>query len=414
MTLYVGIDWGKASSTYAFGTDWDRLKTAAYPNNAAGLASICERLVALSVGAPVVVTIEGGAPAVTHWLVAAGFTVHVVDGKQARRFVESLTSSGSKNDKLDAVYAWQMAQSPMHLDEPTGIRAGADRTLMLTVRVREQVSKRITRCINQLRAFLSELVPDLEGQFANLNSKYVRDLIRKVPTPWHAARLTADDWEQFLAGHLVPKQKRSRLWQAIVGDAQRPGFAEADALAIAETIAILVDELDHLLETDRRLDRTMESLLDTSEEATVIKTVDGIGLRISSRLASTVFSTEQRARADRSADPRDYGTRLARCAPVQDKTGTTKNGVKRRRAGNGMASAAVTSAAAQASQRLPWARAMLRHRRSRGDGYHTALRKIGRSLLRILRAMVRDGTPYDDARYVAQLKAKGVTWAQAL
>ena len=68
-------------------------------------------------------------------------------------------------------------------------------------------------------------------------------------------------------------------------------------------------------------------------------------------------------------------------------------------------------AAAQVSLRLPWAKAMLRHRRSKGDGYYTALRKIGRSLLRIFGAMLRTGTAYDDARYVAQLKAKGVTWA---
>jgi transposase len=414
MTVYVGVDWGKASSTYAFGTDRDSLKTRTVPNNAAGLSGICERLQKLASDSPVVVAIEAGAPAVTAWLVGAGFAVHVVDGKQARRFVESMASGRSKNDTMDAGYAWWMAQSPMHLDEPVALVSGADRALGLAVRARDQVSKRITRCINQLRALLSELVPDLECQCAKLSSQYVRCLIRLVPTPWHAARITDDDWSRYLAGNCVPKCKRGPLREAIAGDARRPGFAEFESAAVADTVNLLVDELDHLYATDRKFDRAIGALVDASEEATVLKTMGGVGIRVSSRLASTVFSNEHRARADRSADPRDYPTRLARCAPVQNQTGTSVNTVHRRRAGNSVAASATMHAAAQASLHLPWAKAMLQYRRSRGDGYYTALRKLGRSLLRIFGAMLRTGTPYDDARYVAQLKAKGVTWAQTL
>ena len=78
--------------------------------------------------------IEAGARAVTSWLVAAGLTVHVVDGKQARRFVESISSSGAKTDKLDAKYAWLMAQSPMHLNEPVSRVDGHDRAMAVAIR----------------------------------------------------------------------------------------------------------------------------------------------------------------------------------------------------------------------------------------------------------------------------------------
>lgn len=414
MTLYVGIDWGKASSVYAFGTVGNTPETKKVANTAAGLTGMCERLVELADGEPVVVAIEGGAPAVTTWLVAAGFAVHVVDGKQARRFVQSLTSAGSKNDKLDAFFGWHLAQSPLHLNESVEILSGADRALLLAVRGRDQLGKRVTRCINQLRAFLTELVPDIEQRLAKLTSQYARDLIRWVPTPWHAAQMTQAQWTQFLASHRVPHKKRAALWEAIAGDAQRTGFEESDARSVGETISILVDELERLLETDSRFDRTLRSLVDDSETATVIQTVEGIGTRLAANLTAAAFSDEQRARAERSVDPRDYATRLARCAPVQNQTGVSTNAVKRRRAGSDRAAAATIASAAQASMRIPWAKAMLRHRRSKGDGYYTALRKIGRSLLRIVRAMLRDGQPYDDALYVARLQAKGVSWAQTL
>lgn len=108
--------------------------------------------------------IEAGARAVTSWLVAAGLTVHVVDGKQARRFVESISSSGAKTDKLDAKYAWLMAQSPMHLNEPVSRVDGHDRAMAVAIRARDQLSKQMTRSINQLRALLTELVPDIEAR----------------------------------------------------------------------------------------------------------------------------------------------------------------------------------------------------------------------------------------------------------
>ena len=141
----MGVDWGKVSSVYAFGEGEKPPKTRAVSNRVGGLTSICEELMGLSGGTPVVVAIEAGAPAVTTWLVDAGFTVHVVDGKQARRFVESMASGGSKNDATDARYAWHMAQSPMHLGPPETLVPDADRALEIAVRARDQLSKRLTR-----------------------------------------------------------------------------------------------------------------------------------------------------------------------------------------------------------------------------------------------------------------------------
>ena len=411
MRVYVGIDWGKKSSTYAYGRQGDKLKSVVLTNRVVGLTEISEKLLSLADGEPVVAVIESGAPAVTNWLIVAGITVHVVDGKRARRFVESLSSSGSKSDKLDAEFAWQMAQSPMHLDEPVSVLDGGLRALTIAVRARDQVGKSITRASNQLRAVLTELVPDLEGQLANLSRQYVWDLIRLVPSPWHAARLTDDEWATYLAEHRVPTKKKATLREAIEGDARRRGFDEPAAHAIAQTVRLMVDQLEQLCETDKGLEKTLKGIVNASPNASLIQTMGGVGLKLTSRLASTVFSPVHLERAEKSHDQRDYAARVARCVPVQNQTGTTNNQTKRRRSGNAAAAAAITHAAALASLNLPWATAMLAYRLSKGDGYYTALRKIGRSLLRILSAMIKAQRPYDNAHYVAQLKRKGVTWA---
>jgi len=68
----------------------------------------------------------------------------------------------------------------------------------------------------------------------------------------------------------------------------------------------------------------------------------------------------------------------------------------------------------QAVRHLPWAQAMYAAGRKRGLSAGTAFRRVSRSLLRILTAMLRDGQVYDEARYVRALLAKGVHWAQEL
>ncbi len=79
-----------------------------------------------------------------------------------------------------------------------------------------------------------------------------------------------------------------------------------------------------------------------------------------------------------------------------------------------MASKAAFALGAQAVRRLVWARAMYHDGRSRGQKHGTAIRRVARSLLRILCAMLRNGTSYDEAHYVRVLQAKGVEWAMSL
>jgi len=67
-----------------------------------------------------------------------------------------------------------------------------------------------------------------------------------------------------------------------------------------------------------------------------------------------------------------------------------------------------------ASQQLGWAKARYAHDMANGKNAARSYRNIARSLLRILTAMLRTGEPYDDARYVAALKANGVEWAMDL
>ncbi|MEN0063785.1 MAG: hypothetical protein AAGA48_16660 [Myxococcota bacterium] len=103
-------------------------------------------------------------------------------------------------------------------------------------------------------------------------------------------------------------------------------------------------------------------------------------------------------------------------SPVFVGSGTNRNGAAKgharmRRSAHARARRTTYLLGHLAAQNLRWASAMYADGRRRGQSAATAYRRIARSLLRILNALVRDQQPHDDDRYVTALKAKGVPWA---
>jgi hypothetical protein len=61
-----------------------------------------------------------------------------------------------------------------------------------------------------------------------------------------------------------------------------------------------------------------------------------------------------------------------------------------------------------------WARASYQHQRQHGHGHHAAVRALAFKWIRIAFRCWQDGVPYDDARYVANLRRRGSPLAAAL
>ena len=61
-----------------------------------------------------------------------------------------------------------------------------------------------------------------------------------------------------------------------------------------------------------------------------------------------------------------------------------------------------------------WAQAQYAHCKSRGKSTFSSRRRVARSFMRVLHALLRDGEAFDQTRYISALKAKGVEWAMAL
>ncbi len=176
MVTWIGADWDSEKCVVAYGGGqvFKRTKVKRHPRD---VGRFVGRLGECVVG------VESGDKL---WR-QAGATVHVFDGKKARRFSESLCSSGARDDRRSAEDIYQMVQSHAHrrdsIDECEGILAAFQRLLGM----QEDARKDVARHMNQLTSLLRQVHPALACDLPDLDKKWVIRVLRAAPTPaaWH-------------------------------------------------------------------------------------------------------------------------------------------------------------------------------------------------------------------------------------
>jgi len=398
MEIYIGLDWSK-SLVCAFVAMGGKTRRLRLPRTVEGI----ERLLQVA-GAdptqPLRAVIEQGDRQFAELLHARGVLVHVVDPKKAKRFAESLCSSRAKDDWRDARMLCELAASERHRGpqyEPTSPHM---ETLELLSRAYEGTVVKRTRVINQLRAHLRQTSPALEASLKDFTSKYAMALISLAPSWQHGARVSEGRWEEFCNKHRLRGAKREGLRLAMA-KAWRPA-ARSVLAPVALVIRALVEELRLLHRKALQLQRALEQHMANDPTAMVLRSVDGLGLHISTALVE--------AGIGKLDGPRDAVAVATSAAPVTIQSGNSR-WVVRRTSTSKTAAKAAFALGAQAIRRLVWAKAMYRAARERGQTHGTAVRRVARSLLRVLRALIRNGQRYDEALYIRRLQARGVPWA---
>jgi hypothetical protein len=355
-------------------------------------------------------TIEAGAPIWIRLFHQAGAVVHVVDPKRARRFVESQGSAGGKDDRRDAASMADLCRSERHRPSPWRPDSAELQQLDALAGLHEQVSRDLGRTKQRLREELRRQMPLVEKALPkDLCSAWVSKFLKEAPTPWHAKRLSRATVDELMKA--AAPATRERMWEALQ-NTEAPWLLETVAPTVAyvvhsdlEQIALFSRQLE---EIERRLDAVTESMA-TRELA---ESMGGVALLMAATLIQFAFR-------DGVPKDRDQASIRMGASPVfvgsaKDRKGRTKGHAKMRRAADSRARRATYLLGRLAMQRLRWAGEMYKDARKRGQSAATAFRRIARCVLRIQTAMVRTGQPYDEERYVATLKAKGVPWAVAL
>lgn len=355
-------------------------------------------------GAPITLETSSG-PAVDQ-LLQRGWTLYPVAPTAAARYRERKVPSGTKTDRHDT---WALADA-LRTDGHAWrvLRPQDEATAILRALCRDEIAliEQRTALVNQLQAALREYYPVALELFSDWTAPHAWALVLQFPTPGQLQAAGKRRWEKFLHTH--------QLWRPQTVEHRLQLFATAQALPASPALTtakrlLAVSLVKVLFTLQAQLDeyrRQITEAFTRHPDHDVFGSLPGAKDKLGPRLLGEIGSVRAEY-PDADALMCQVGV-----SPVSYQSGQV-NKCRLRRACNKVLRATVHLWANGSRQTCGWAQAYYQHKREEGHSHASALRCLGKRWLKILWRLWQEGQPYDEARYLRQLKQRGsVTWKQ--
>ncbi len=383
MRISVGIDIAKeihwVTAIDADGVVRIDRKLLNTPTDIASLADQLADLGGVRIGLDVIGGIAGLAEAI---LAEAGFTLVHVPGLAVNRARQGTVGGENKSDPRDArTIADQVrTRSDLRVIEPT---SELDLEIRLLVRRRRDLVDAQTQRLSRIHDLLVGIFPGLEACL-DLRTKGPLHLLTRYVTP---GELRAAGQKRLL-----------RHLRAAGGVPNVDALAErALAAAVEQTIAVpaermtarLIRELavEALANRTRliELDRELEALLERHPDATLIRSLPGMGVVLTAELIAEAGNLSRFRSADALAS-------AAGMAPVLRQSGKTR--FLRRPAGGNKSLKRIFYQSAFCSLSHDDSRTFYDRKRRQGKRHHQAVIALARRRVNVLWAVVQSRTPF--------------------
>lgn len=407
MKVWIGADWDEAKCVVCVGGD-KKSRKRHVSRTPTAVRDFVEQFGQVEV----VVGIEDGDPVWSRLWQRAGAHVWVFDPKKAKRHQESRSSSGASDDRRSAEALCEMVQDPFHRGRASAVPSAEQQTLQHLVRGHETLSGEVIRLANRLRSLVRSIHPALAPHLGNLKRKFILDLLEAAPTPQAWMQLGSAEQAK-LTGRFGRSDGGTSTKPAQVASAAAEDWldmSDAQSQAAALRLRAVARQLRATMREERAAAAALEEASEQHEGIELLTSVKGIGPKLGAGIALAAIGLDD-------ASARDELARRTAVAPVTSRSGTSgdeRPRVTRRYAATSLMKNIGYLVGVQAMRRMQWARAQYKHYVSRGNRASTAFRKVGRSVMRILQAILANGTPFDEEAYVAKLKRNGVEWAAEL
>jgi transposase len=294
----------------------------------AGLAELCDWLVATSGAQPaaVAVAIEVSHGPVVETLLERGFLVHAINPKQLDRFRDRFTVAGAKDDRRDALVLADSLRTDPHCFRPLTIDDPLVIELRACSRLAEELQQERTRLANRLRDQLWRYYPQALELTDDPAADWFLAFWKLAPTPDKARRLRDSSLARFLRSHGVRRLTAAAALHILRQPplVVAPGTTAAASAHIRSLVARLRLVNRQLRETHAGLDALCAKLVHAEEpspgqpteprDATILRSLPGIGRIVLATLL---------AEAPEPLKQRDYHAlrALSGVAPVTRRSG---------------------------------------------------------------------------------------------
>jgi transposase len=399
--FYVGIDWAtEAHQACVLDSSRRIVAERSFAHAGDAVAAFAQWLSELARDDPgqIAIAIEIPRGAVVETLVERGFHVYAINPKQLDRFRDRHSVAGAKDDRRDAF----VLGDSLRTDRPCFRQVRLEDPLVIQLRelsrMDEDLGHERNRLVNRLREQLHRFYAQALKLCPSADEPWLWALLELASSPSVARRLRVQRVERLLREHRIRRLSAHEVVVALRAPALHvaPGVVEA----ATEHIALLLPRLRLVHAQRQGCGARLEALLDELQAAAdddhqqrehrdveILRSLPGVGRVV----AATVLAEASGALAER-----DYHALRAHAgiAPITKQSGKHRV-VQMRYACNGRLRNALYHWARVAAICDPPSQAYYAALRQRGHSYARALRGLGDRLLRVLIAMLSNGTLYD-------------------
>jgi len=407
---YIGFDWGDKSHAYACQEHHGpKLKAQTLEHSAESLHQWLDQLEARYAGRPVALAIEGTrGPVFSALHQRAWLEIYSVHPATSSRFRSAFTPSGAKDDQPDADLLLDLLQC--HRDKLSRLQPEdlLTRKIDALCRARRDLVDRRTQHLNQLTQALKSYYPQaLELVGDNLHAPMARAFLRRWPDLLALKRARPATIRKFYYEHNVRSEKLVGQRLELIAQARCLHQDEVITQLGCRTVSMLLELVavhqQHIADYDRDIAAAMKE----HPDAHLFTNLPGAGPALAPRLLAAFGSDRSRY-----ADPASL-QKYAGVAPVKEKSGD-QQWIHWRWMAPKFLRQSFVEWAGQTVVYCPWAKAYYQQQERRGKPRQTILRALAFKWIRILWRCWQDRTPYDDARYMAQLERRKSPLAQRL
>jgi len=392
--LFAGIDWSDQALDFHLRTaDGKVLAEGEVRPNLDGLAKLYGRLDVHAPPDQIGIAVETAHGAWIQPLLDHGYRIYPVNPKSVDSFRKALTANGSKSDAIDRkvlsmfLVTFHRELHPLKPDDPEII------ALRIACEDRVRLVEERTAKLSELEAVLKIYYPAFLGLFGGFDSHIALEFLQRFPTQSQVQGLTPGKLRGWLRRHGYPCTQRMKNMTATI---RRPALPVPQHLqqAKAPLIGYLATSLIALKAEIARRESDISDRFGQMPEADWIRSLPETGPILGPALLACLGRDRQRFATTQDACA-FMGT-----APVTKASGNFKV-VRFRRGCWKFARRTLQLFADQSRHQCTWAQELYDRHRSKGRAHHQALRALAHRWLKIILAMWRTGTPYNEAVFRA-------------
>jgi transposase len=400
-SVLVGIDWADTKHDFCLQATGSALREFGTFSHQAGHIDDWVRNLHSRYGGKIAIGLELTKGPLVYALQKYDFLVlFPINPATLAKYRQAFKPSRAKDDPTDAELALDLLQRHRERFQPLEPQSPTMRALLTFVESRRELVGDKTRFTNRLTNTLKQYYPQVLDWFEHHDTIIFCDFITRWPTLEKAQRAHATTLEKFFKNHNA--RRVSLIEDRLVAiRVAKPLTLDVAIIAphLLQTL-VLIEQIKIALKAIERFDDAIARLAPTLPDFELFSALPGAGPTLAPRLL--VAFGEQRERFASANEMQQY----VGVAPVTERSGK-KSWVHWRWQCPTFVRQTFVEWAGQTINKSAWAGAYYRQQRAKGSSYQAAVRALAFKWLRVIFRCWQTRVPYDEARYIARLKAKG-------